>query len=53
MFNGNVKIVNASLKFLIKVLTQKAKFRKFFTKIRYLKPISKAFQISALILPLN
>ena len=26
MFNGNVKIINASLKFLIKVPTQRAKF---------------------------
>ena len=35
MFNGNVKIINASLTFLIKVLTQKARFN------LYKKQISK------------
>ena len=37
MFNGNVKIINASLKVLIKVLTQKAKFYKIF----YINQISQ------------
>ena len=45
----NIKIINAGLKSLVKVPTQKVNFTKIFTQIRYSKSISKAFQISALI----
>lgn len=50
-FNGHVKIINATLKFLTKVSTQEANW--IFTKIKFIPPLSKAFQRSALILNQN
>ena len=49
LFNGNFKFISVSLKFFIKVRTKTKMFTRYFTKIRYLKPISKAFQIGTLI----